>query len=65
MATRLSYRNAPRLPAPDPLPGVRWLDEAGAPLLLAAVAAVVMLAATELAPPRAPDGLADHALSAE
>jgi hypothetical protein len=65
MVTKLSCRNAPRLPAPDSLRGVRWLDAAGAPLLLAAVVAVVTLAAAELAPARAPVGLPDRPLTAE
>lgn len=65
MATVFASPNVSRRSAPDFIPGVRWLDEKGAPLLLAAVVAVVTLAAAELAPGRSPDGPAVRTLTAE
>ena len=65
MATIFASPDVSRRSAPDFLAGTRWLDEKGAPLLLAAVVAVVTLAAAELAPAGAPDGPAARVLTAE
>jgi len=65
MATRFSSCDAARRRTPDPFPAVRWLDEKGAPLLLAAIVAVVTLAAAELAPARSADGPSARTLTAE
>ena len=48
MATLLSSRKAPRRPAPGSPRFTRWLDQVGAPLLLAAVIAVLALAGYNL-----------------
>jgi len=65
MATIFASQNLSRRSAPDFLPGARWLDEKGAPLVLAAVVAVVMLAAADLTPARGPDAPAARHLTAE
>jgi len=48
MATIFSSRKAPRRPAPGSPRLARWLDHVGAPLLLAAVIAVMALAGYRL-----------------
>jgi hypothetical protein len=48
MATILSSRKASRRPVPGSPRFARWLDQVGAPLLLAAVIAVIALAGYSL-----------------
>ncbi len=48
MATVFSSRKAPKGPAPGSPRLARWLDQVGAPLLLAAVIAVMALAGYNL-----------------
>jgi hypothetical protein len=48
MATIFASRKAPRRPAPGAPRLARWLDQVGAPLLLAAVIAVMALAGYNL-----------------